>query len=105
MITSKKILDFIKQFSQFGPEVENCFTLGNCYWFAEILSMRFHKLKPKMMYAPIEGHFGCRICGKVYDITGEVTNNYYWRFFDDIKTEDPKWLSRITKNCILKEYD
>ena len=50
------------------------------------------------MYDPIVNHFVARIWGRLYDITGDVTDKYEvvaWDEFDDEKEK-----SRIKKQCI-----
>ena len=65
--TSENILRFIKKFSDFGNQVVECFTKGNCFWFAIILAMEF---AGEIYYDPIVGHFATMVDGVMYDITG-----------------------------------
>lgn len=97
------IINFINQFTDNGKrkEVIECFTQGCCYWFAEILSVRFSG--SPIMYAPIDCHFGCKIGYKVYDITGDVTTSYKWIDWYEYKYNDPNHADRIVRDCILKE--
>lgn len=101
----EKILNFIKHFSNFGPEVEDCFLHGNCYWFAAILQKRFKAEHPYLVYAEIDNHFGCSIHGEVYDISGNVTNSYNWVDWDAFQFRDHKLAERLFKDCINFEND
>lgn len=51
------------------------------------------------MYDEVVNHFGTRIKGKVYDITGDVTNKYAWVPWDEMSDELKK--SRIVRDCIM----
>lgn len=98
---SDVILNFIKQFRVLGAE--KCFAQGMCYWFAEILAKRFHEANPTIVYDVIDNHFGCEIEGRVYDITGEVTNSpYYWEPWASIAQQDSLLAQRIKRDCIDK---
>ena len=52
-----------------------------------------------VMYASIDNHFGTMICGRVYDITGDVTDKYEWKpwleFSDEIERQ------RIIRDCAM----
>ena len=101
-MSNKEILEFIKEFSFFGKQVRECFTRGNCYWFAFILHERFGG---DIMYNDVEGHFACRIKRKLYDITGCCDNLYYdsWMSWQNYKTIEPKHSKDIIRDCVLKE--
>ena len=98
-ISSKEdlVLDFIKQFRDLGAK--NCFSNGMCYWFADILHHRFMDEHCHTMYDEIENHFGCEINGKVYDITGDVTNAYDWMPWYNMAVRDRKLQERIIRDC------
>lgn len=51
------------------------------------------------MYDKSENHFGTKICGRVYDITGDVTEKYRWISWE--KIDDPSLRERVTKDCIM----
>ena len=70
--TSENILRFIKKFSDFGNQVVECFTKGNCFWFATVLAMEFDGA---IYYDPIVGPFATMIDGVMYDITGAVATS------------------------------
>lgn len=92
------ILNFIYHFSAFGPQVENCFLYGNCYWFAHILETRFSH--SSIVYDEVENHFGCKIDDKVYDISGDVTNQYQWVDWQQYNFTEPSNAMRVRRDCI-----
>ena len=97
------VLMFIGRFSTDGfktrKEVLRCFLEGCCYWFAYILDTRFrYEYQTQIVIDYIAGHFGCRINGHVYDITGDVTNDFQWEKWDECADSEQK--RRITEQCI-----
>lgn len=93
---------FIARFTLDGKrkEVIECFTEGCCFWFASCLFERFLDFDPEIVYDTVANHFGCFIEGRVYDITGDVTDKYKWKswyaaYFDDVARGD-----RIYRDCI-----
>ena len=98
------ILNFIKHFSSFGPQVTECFTCGNCYWFAQMLLHRFQDSYCYIVYDEVANHFGCafRINGdtRVFDITGDVTIQYNWEEWSIVVRNDPILAQRIRRDCI-----
>lgn len=98
------VLAFISQFTLGGtrePVIE-CFTSGCCWWFAEILRQRFCGA---LVYDEIDGHFGCEIGKRVYDITGDCTGTFrktYWSVFE---AREPNLSVRILKRCRDLEED
>lgn len=101
---SNEILNFINQFTKNGTrkEVIDCFLNGCCFWFAEILYSRFCNFSNRSMivYDEIIGHFGCKIDDRVYDITGDVTENYQWTVWNYIITTETNRAERIIRDCI-----
>lgn len=96
---SKEILDFIEQFKD-GTEM---FTCGLCYWFAFILQERFGG---NMMYEPVINHFVQEIGGRLYDVTGDVTEQYtteYLMFWADMESYDASLYRRLLRDCVRKE--
>lgn len=69
------VLDFISCFTLGGrrQEVAETFTSGCCYWFAKVLELRFGGA---IVYDPVNNHFATQIGCRVYDITGDVTEEY-----------------------------
>lgn len=79
----KFIHRFTKRHDKTLSDVKRCFTDGCCWWFAHILCERFCG---EMVYDEIDGHFAAEISGRVYDITGDVTETFrktYWRGYRD----------------------
>ena len=74
------IENFIHQFNAFGDDVRRCFSYGMCYHFALILHIRFRDEDAHKLYDPINGHFAVQINGRIYDITGDITDEtiYTW---------------------------
>lgn len=98
---NERVLNFINSFSKFGESVIDCFTCGNCYWFAVILNNRFPN--GHIMYDVVANHFGYEIDWQVYDITGNVTHDYNWKWWDMLQLSyDPLVLERIYRDCINK---
>lgn len=97
---SKTVLRFIERFSKRDGkelgEVTRCFTDGCCWWFARILCERF---VGEMVYDEIDGHFAAEIGGRVYDITGDITETFrktYWSVFVE---REPNLSVRILRRC------
>lgn len=95
------VIKFIENFKRLHPkEIEECFSYGNCYWFAVILSVRF---RGTIWYLPVENHFVTKIGMKYYDITGKVNlssiPHYKW---DNYRRIEPAESKRIFKHCILQ---
>ena len=95
-ITSENILQFIKKFSDFGNQVVECFTEGNCFWFATVLAMEF---TGEIYYDPIVGHFATMIDGVMYDITGVVENTGDFISLEEIRKDELLW-ARLQRDCI-----
>ena len=94
--TSGNILRFIKKFSDFGNQVVECFTKGNCFWFATVLAMEF---AGEIYYDPIVGHFATMIDGVMYDITGVVENTSDFVSLEEIRKDELLW-ARLQRDCI-----
>ena len=94
--TSENILRFIKKFSDFGNQVLECFTKGNCFWFAMVLAIEF---AGEIYYDPIVGHFATMINGVMYDITGVVENTDDFISLEEICT-DELLCARLQRDCI-----
>ena len=93
-----EVLSFISRFTKGGKrtEVVDAFTDGCCYWFAQILSVRFPQAQ--IMYDPIIGHFVVSIGDNLYDVTGCVTGEYHPLPWDE--TFDALEKDRIIKYCV-----
>ena len=94
--TSENILRFIKKFSDFGNQVIECFTKGNCFWFAMVLAMEF---AGEIYYDPIVGHFATMIDGVMYDITGVVENTSDFVSIEEIRKDGLLW-ARLQRDCV-----
>ena len=94
--TSENILRFIKKFSDFGTQVLECFTEGNCFWFAMVLAMEF---AGEIYYDPIIGHFATMIDGVMYDITGVVNNTSNFVSLKEIR-KDELLCARLQRDCV-----
>ena len=94
--TSENILYFIKKFSDFGNQVVECFTKGNCFWFAMVLAMEF---AGEIYYDPIVGHFATMIDGVMYDITGAVENTSDFVSLEEIRKDELLW-ARLQRDCV-----
>ncbi len=88
---------FIRKFQT--SEVKTVFREYCSYWFAYILYRRFIRDGAVVMYASIGNHFGTKVFGKVYDITGDVTEKYGWEPWLDFGDEIEK--ERIVRDCIM----
>ena len=94
---------FIDRFTQNGKrqEVIDCFTNGCCFWFAHTLYARFvYEADCSLMYDDIMNHFGCQIDGRIYDITGDITEKYRWKTWIEAYEEDELRGQRIFRDCI-----
>ena len=94
--TSESILCFIKKFSDFGNQVVECFTKGNCFWFAMVLAMEF---AGEIYYDPIVGHFATMINGVMYDITGVVKSIDDFMSLEEIRKDELLW-ARLQRDCV-----
>lgn len=97
-----EIIQFINRFTDSGKrtEVIDCFANGCCYWFAHILNKRFEP--SNIVHDPIVGHFACYIDGKIYDITGNITDQGRdWDLWDAFMIVEPKVARHIYESCAL----
>ena len=94
--TSENILRFIKKFSDFGNQVVECFTKGNCFLFAMVFAIEF---AVEIYYDPIVGHFATMIDGVLYDITGVVENTSYFVSVEEIRRDELLW-ARLQRDCV-----
>ena len=94
---SVDVLNFIERF-HLDDGVDIVFTRGCCYWFAAILCERFPE-QSRLMYDQIENHFVVEIEGRLYDITGDVTDEYDVTPWDEL--DDDLLKRRIIRDCIM----
>lgn len=94
-----EVLHFINCFSH----TQETFLYGMCYWFSFILNERFGGTT---MYLPIENHFVQEIEGRLYDVSGDVTEKYNtskimrWQ---DMEQHDQLLYKRLIRDCVRKE--
>lgn len=98
------VLMFIGRFSTNGwetrREVVEAFTCGCCFWFAYILAARFgQQYGAEIVTDYIAKHFAARIGGRVYDITGDVTDAGTWEPWAECG--DARLRERIAQDCIM----
>lgn len=96
MKENNSIKNFLSAF-HLSNDVETVFTQGCCYWFAWILHTRFPE--SRIMYDEVYGHFVTEINGRLYDITGDVTDTYSATPWDEMPDDDPH-KHRIIRDCI-----
>lgn len=102
------ILNFIARFTNNGKrrEVIECFSCGCCYWFAETLFDRFTlevvDAPCYLVYDPIINHWACCIDYRIYDITGDITDNeeYSWHDWNRFMYQDISLTKRLLRDCI-----
>ena len=71
---------------------------GNCFYFALILSKRFHG---EIWYDQIDGHFLSKIAGYFYDYEGvpkEETKGMI--SLNDIRLQDKLFYDRLMRDCV-----
>lgn len=107
MSKHEEVIAFINKFTNNSKrqEVIECFTCGCCYWFAYILFKRFDSIKAwhlklDIMYDEVANHFGCLIDDRIYDITGDVTEQYHWESCSEIAVRDELLWVRLIRDCI-----
>lgn len=98
------ILMFIGRFSTDGQgtrwEVVEAFTQGCCFWFSYILAARFgQQYGAEIVTDYVANHFAARIAGRVYDITGDVTDAGKWEPWAECN--DALLRQRIIDDCIM----
>lgn len=98
------VLMFIGRFSTDGQgtrwEVVEAFTQGCCFWFSYILAARFgQQYGAEIVTDYVANHFAARIAGRVYDITGDVTDAGKWEPWAECN--DALLRQRIIDDCIM----
>ena len=89
---------FLARFHE-SDNLDDVFTSGCCYWFALILHQRFPN--SHIVYDPVLNHFATKIDGRVFDVTGDITDQsvsgwILWDTYSDL----PHRL-RIVRDCIM----
>ena len=101
----KQIIAFIEQFYKFDKEnAIKLYTEDMSYWFAIILYNRFKDITYCIIaYNPVSNHFCCMIDIKLYDITGEITDDSIdWYSWSQYQRLYPINATRVYDNLILK---
>lgn len=75
------------------------FTKKCCYWFAVILFGRFIRDGATIMYDKNKNYFGTKIHDRVYDITGDITEEFEWESWTSIEDTNDKQI--IIRNHIM----
>lgn len=102
-IDNDAVFGFIERFTSKGQNTGTIDTFSNggcCYWFAAVLMIRFWEYSPTIMYDEVANHFATQIGGRVFDITGDVTDVYDWEPWDDVCERDELLTYRIMRDCI-----
>lgn len=102
------VMKFIARFTNNGKrqEVIDTFSCGCCYWFAEVLWNRFAlevvDTNCDIVYDSIINHWACRIDDRIYDITGDITDNkeYCWKDWNKFMFQDISLTKRLLRDCI-----
>lgn len=113
MSIHEEVIAFINKFTNNSKrqEVIDCFSYGCCYWFAFILDERFWEYSEEyysmIVYDEVDNHWACKIDGRVYDITGDVTEGHNWVPWSTIPQKDIKLYDMLVRDCINmeKKYD
>lgn len=87
---------FLLRFHDY-ENVNDVFQKGCCYWFSLVLHVRFQN--SRIMYDQVSNHFVTEINGRLYDITGDVTDKYNtvpWEEYDDSLDKN-----RVIRDCIM----
>ena len=92
------VQNFIDRFHS-DKNIDIVFTQGCCFWFATILFGRFIRDGAEIMYDQTANHFGTRVGDRVYDITGDVTDEYTWEPWSDF--DDKPLRERIVRDSIM----
>lgn len=96
---AEAVQQFLHRF-HISQDVTDVFTCGCCYWFAKILYERFLLSNgAEMMYDEVLNHFGTKVSGRVYDITGDVTDKYNWKPWSEVG--DDLLRARIVRDCVM----
>lgn len=95
--------EFISEFHHYDHDVSATFTRGCCYWFAYILHARFpgSRIMLATEYLPRHSgalHFVTEIDGRLYDITGDVTEEYKVIPWDEVKPGP--YRDGIIRDCV-----
>ena len=104
MTKHELVLDFIWQFRKFGSDVADAFSNGMCFHFTTILRHRLGCGWCTIMYDQVANHFATQIEGRIYDITGDITDDpkYKWERWTTVRSRDWRHTERILRDCVDK---
>ena len=91
--TKAEILKFIAQFA----DIKDSFLYGKCYWFAEILMLRFEGGVP--YYNQVDNHWVVKFGDTLYDASGEIEDTAGYEPWADVQVQEPALTKRLLKNC------
>ena len=96
------VLRFIRDFKRFDTgQVTRTFTNGYCYWFAFILHNRFPD--SEIVYYHAGNHFACRIGKRIFDVTGDITDqHHFFESWEEFQKIEPLESKRVAQYCITK---
>lgn len=97
------ILSYLNRYTGNGSrgQVIDCFMNECSARLAIDLCQRFYPAE--MMYCKEETHFGAKIGGRVYDITGDVTGKFEWELWSAFAQREPILATRIHRERVLME--
>ena len=69
-----------------------------------ILRKRFGPFCTTPMYDEVMNHFATKIDGRIYDITGDITDDpkYKWERWTTVRSRDWRHTERILRDCVDK---
>lgn len=79
---NNEVANFLHRFHDFEHDVTYTFIHGCCYWFAIMMHERFPG--SRIMLCKDAIHFVTEIDGRLYDITGDVTDKYEVEPWDEV---------------------
>lgn len=103
-----EVANFLHRFHKFEHDVTHTFVHGCCYWFAVMMHARFPDSRIMYAYKTRENgdttslgdvkipshacHFVTEIDGRLYDITGDVTEKYEVKPWDEMDFAEKKYI-------------
>jgi hypothetical protein len=95
-----KVIKFINDFKKkHKEEMEDTFSTGYCYWFAQMIATRF---KGDIWYNPNQIHFCARINDTLYDIYGIIEDESGWMSWYDYQIKEHDIAEQIIQTSIKK---
>lgn len=99
----RTVISYLNRYTGNGSrgQVIDCFMNDCSARLALDLCQRFHPAE--MMYCEDANHFGACIGGRVYDITGDVTDRYQWGAWSAFASREPERAAEIYRDRVLLE--